>query len=51
MIQRYRRGNLPSLRHSCSDLMTLVTTDFLMSRMIKAYAESLCEFRSALVAA
>ena len=51
MIQRYGRGNLPSLRHSCSDLMALVTTDFLMSRMIKAYAESLCEFSSALVAA
>jgi len=51
MIQRRRRGNLPSLRHSRSDLVALVTTDFLMSRMIKADAEGLCEFRSATVAA
>jgi len=51
MVQRRRRSYLPSLRHSCSDLVALVTSDFLMARMIEAYTESWRKFRSASVAA
>ena len=51
MIQRRRRGNLISLRHSRSDLMAFVASDFLMLRMAETYAEGLCEFGSAPVAA
>jgi hypothetical protein len=47
MIERLRRGDLSSLRHSCSDLMTLSTDEFLVFCMIEADAKSLREFRRA----
>jgi len=51
MVQRRRRSNLPALRHSCSYLMTLVASDFLMLRVIEADAECLSVFGSAAVTA
>jgi hypothetical protein len=51
MIQRRRRSNLPSLRHSCFDLMALNAGNFLMLRMVEADTEGLGELgRSSVVA-
>jgi hypothetical protein len=51
MIQRGRGIDLSSLRHSCFNLVAIDTSDFLMFRMTEPNAESLCDFRSAPVAA
>ena len=39
MIERFRRRDLPSLRHSRSYLMAFVTDDFLMLGVTETYLE------------
>ena len=51
MIQWLRRGDLSSLRHPRSYLMTFFATVFLMLGMVKADPECLRRFRSSRVAA
>lgn len=45
MIERFGRSHLSSLRHSRSNLMTLVAIYFLMVCVAEAYFECRCEFR------
>lgn len=45
MIERLRRGDLPSLRHTGSDLMAFTACNLLMLCMTKADAECLRERR------
>ena len=51
MIQRFGRRNLSALRHTRSDLMTLIATNLLMLRVIEADPECLSKFRSPRIAA
>ena len=46
MVERFRRSDLSSLRHSRSDLVAFVASYLLMLEMIKAHAECLSEYRS-----
>jgi hypothetical protein len=40
MIERFRRGNLSALGHTRSHLMTFITSDLLMLRVIKPYSKT-----------
>jgi hypothetical protein len=51
MIQRFRRGDLPSLWHPGSNLMTFVAGNLLMLCMTKANAKGLRELRRPSVSA
>jgi len=51
MIQRFRRTNLSSLRHTCFDLMTLVAGYLQMFRVTETDAKGRHEFRRARIAA